>query len=206
MQYSNVWALYHDIYPKLEKLTNCNRLLFDLDLHNILEEIKDVYTGYPEQTINTVVRVTVLTYTIHWNKLSSKKDQSISQRKLELMGNLIAASVYHLTASGNTTDSTSYEIYKSRWEVDETIEFLLRACSLNYDEAFHELKIFNYPESIHSDVWELYCTLKEALALAYCKTDFEYQEFKHLFQDATDTDALIDLAKTMLQPGWFKYD
>ncbi|MBM6721492.1 hypothetical protein [Pseudoflavonifractor phocaeensis] len=110
---------------------------------------------------------------------------------------------YHLTDSGNVTDNTSYEIYESRWEANETVEFLLCAYSLNYGEALQELKILNYPEPIHSDVWELYCTLREAIALANCETGFEYQSFKHQFQGTTGTDTLIDLAKSIRQPGWF---
>lgn len=203
MQYSNVREIYRDIYPQLEKYSNDKRLLFDLDLHNILKEIRDVYSEYPEQTICTVNIATVLAYALYWNKSFSKGEQPIRQRELELMGDLVAASVYNLTNSGNITDSTSYEIYVSRWEANETVEFLLRACSLNHEDALLELKILNFPEPIHSELWDLYCTLEEAFSLAYCETESEYQAFAHLYQDDSSTDILIDLAKSMRQPGWF---
>lgn len=203
MQYSSVQELYQDIYPKLMECLHDNRLYFDLDMYNILNEIRDVYAGYPEQTIDTVNRVVLLAYAMYWNKISAGQNQNIDPLKLELMGDLIAASVYHLVDSNNATDQTNYELYESRWEGNETVEFLLHTIELSYEEAMKELEILNYSEPHRQDIWELYCTLKEAIRLANCRTEAEYYEEDHQSHDSVGIDIFEDLERSMRQPGWF---
>lgn len=209
MYYSNVRELRDRLMPDFLHITSDGRLCFDFDIFNIIAEIKDVYAGYGEHAVNRVIRVTLLAYYMYWCNHVAIKPNEIRQEELELLLILISASVYHATGGGNENDNrsrnTSYEVYTARWEPDEKICFLLECWPLSNEQALDELEILNYPEVTKLNVWELYCTLKAALALASCESDLDYERFKGIEQETANLDLFIDLAKSIKQPGWSRY-
>lgn len=191
----------------ISKLTLDEKVLFDLDVFNIVDEIKDVYKKQPSEIVDRAIRVTLLAYYMYWQKLRTMEDGSVGVDTMDLFCKLISAATYCLV-SENDCDCPehcgfdSYKVYESRWEPDEVVSFLMIYSSLDAGAAKQELEILNFRDSLQVAIWETYCMLKDSIALERCRSDADYLNCS-LLRDPAD-QAIVAVAKSMQTCGWLK--
>lgn len=163
----------------INKLTVDKKLLFELDIFNIIDEVKDIYEKQPSEIADRAIRVTLLAYYMYWQKLRTMEDGSVGVDILDLFCKLISAATYCFVGEndGNSPEQCgfdSFKIYESRWESDEVLSFLMTYSSLDADAAKQELEILNYRVPLQMAIWETYCILKDSITLVGCQCDADY--------------------------------
>ncbi len=170
---SNIESLRMYMLSELKRLTTDKKTLYDLDIINIISEIKDIYgeSAYVDNssTIRHVIKVTLLAYYTYLKEILANKDKDSYDDGLDLCGKLVSAAVFHAAGIRDSVTidrygTESYNVYESRWEPDEIVCFLLSYCYKKDEDTIQELRVLNYSESFQLKVWDLYCILKESIA------------------------------------------
>jgi len=176
----------------LKKWTQDSRLLFDLDVYTILAEVNDLYaTGMlakaVPQALPLEARFSVLTYYMYLINLAVRCTSTPSESNLDMFAKTLTASIYY---------EAGVQTYELRWEPDEIITLLLTGLNQSDKYVEQELDVLNYTTPFRSTVWDSYCILKDALALAKCRSESDYLNCDLSFK-GIPRDQVIEMAKVL---------
>ena len=176
----------------LKEWTQDSRLLFDLDVYTILAEINDLYaTSMLSKAIPQALplesRFSLLTYYMYLVNLTVGSTTHPSAPNLEMFAKTLSASIYY---------EAGVQTYELRWEPDEIITLLLTGLNQSDKYVKQELDVLNCSPPFRSTIWNSYCLLKDALALAKCRTESDYLNCDLSFKGILREQA-IEMAKDL---------